>query len=92
MRVKGKDRPVAIYEPVGLVDAVAKTRRDELGLYREALKRYRAQEWDMAELQFLNLQRMSDHPVYRIYVQRIAHFRKEPPGSGWDGVFTFKTK
>jgi adenylate cyclase len=92
VRVKGKDRPVAIYEPVGLVDAVAKTRRDELGLYREALKRYRAQEWDMAELQFLNLQRMSDHPVYRIYVQRIAHFRKEPPGSGWDGVFTFKTK
>ncbi len=92
VRVKGKDRPVGIYEPIGETDSVDKAIRDELELYQRALKLYRAQNWDMAELQFLNLQQMSKHPIYFIYAQRISHFRREPPGPDWDGVFTFKTK
>ncbi len=93
VRVKGKDRPVAIFEPIGLASAADKHTKDELKIYQEALKLYRAQNWDMAELQFLNLQRMSpQRMLYRIYAQRVAHFRQEPPGAEWDGVFTFKTK
>jgi adenylate cyclase len=93
VRVKGKDAPVAIYEPIGPVDQVDSEAEHELALYREALKRYRAQDWDMAEMQFINLQKM--HPeryLYGVYLERIAYFRAHPPGEDWDGVFTFKTK
>lgn len=93
VRVKGKDEPVAIYEPIGPADQVDAETEHELALYREALKLYRAQDWDLAEMQFINLQKM--HPeryLYGVYLERIAYFRAHPPGEDWDGVFTFKTK
>jgi len=91
--VKGKDKPVAIFEPMGPKGEVDKAARDELKIYQQAVKLYRAQNWDMAELQFLNLQKMSpERALYRVYAERIVHFRQEPPGQDWDGVFTFKTK
>ena len=93
MRVKGKDEPIAIYEPIGLRGEVDKSWRDEIKLYREALKQYRKQEWDIAELQFLNLRKSSRAPeLYQIYAERVAHFREHPPGEDWDGVFTHTTK
>ncbi|MGE0384251.1 MAG: CHASE2 domain-containing protein [Gammaproteobacteria bacterium] len=93
VRVKGKDEPVTIYEPLCTPDALTKAMKDELALYRQTLKAYRAQEWDQAEIQFINLQRMSASPaLYRMYVDRIGHFRSNPPGPHWDGVFTHTTK
>jgi adenylate cyclase len=93
VRVKGKDKPVAIYEPLGLSGEVEKALRDELELFHEVRRLYRKQDWDLAELQLLNLQRMSpDTALYRIYAERVAHFRKNPPGDDWDGVFVFQTK
>jgi adenylate cyclase len=93
VRVKGKDKPVAIYEPLGLSGEVDKALRDELELFHEVRRLYRKQDWDLAELQLLNLQRMSpDTALYRIYAERVAHFRKNPPGDDWDGVFVFQTK
>ncbi len=93
LRVKGKDKPVTIYEPLGLREEVAKALRSEVKLYTEALKLYRAQSWDMAEIQFLNLRRSGSNDVlYDEYVERIALHRREPPGEGWDGTFTATSK
>ena len=93
VRVKGKDKPVAIYEPIGLSAEVGKELQDELKLFHEVRRLYRKQDWDLAELQLVNLQRMSpDTELYRIYAERVAYFRKNPPGDDWDGVFVFQTK
>lgn len=93
VRVKGKDEPVAIYEPVCVVGEEDKSLRDELKLYRETLKLYRAQNWDLAEMQFINLQNMyPQRQLYAMYIERIAYYRQNPPGADWDGVFTFQTK
>ena len=93
VRVKGKDHPVTIYEPLGLKENLDREIRGELKLYQEALKLYRQEQWDMAELQFLNLQRAHpEHALYEEYVKRIQHFREAPPPPGWDGVFTHMTK
>lgn len=93
VRVKGKDKPVHIYEPLGRAAELDKAMRDELQLYKQALAYYRAQNWDMAELQFLNLQKQSRLPgLYKMYAERVAHFRQNPPGADWDGVFTYTTK
>jgi adenylate cyclase len=93
VRVKGKDKPVAIYEPIALAGEVSKALHDEIKLFHEMRRLYRKQDWDQAELQLLNLQRMSpDAELYRIYAQRVAHYRKDPPDADWDGVFVFETK
>lgn len=93
VRVKGKDKPVAIYEPIGLTSEVSKAMQDEVGLFHEVRRLYRKQDWEQAELQLMNLQRMSpDVALYGIYAGRIAHFRNNPPGVDWDGVFVFQTK
>jgi len=93
VRVKGKDEPVAIYEPLGAAGQADKTTLDELELFRQALKLYRAQDWDQAEVQLLKLQKTSPEcALYRIYLERISYFRENPPGKEWDGVFTFTTK
>ncbi len=93
VRVKGKDRPITIYEPLGLRDRIDSKWKDELKLYREALRLYRAREWDMAEMNFLNLSRSSRSPeLYRVYAERIAQYRLHPPHTDWDGVFTYATK
>ena len=93
VRVKGKDKPVAIYEPVGLATEVGKALQDEIKLFHEVRRLYLRQDWDQAELQLMNLQRMSpDTALYGIYAERVAYFRKNPPAADWDGVFVFQTK
>jgi adenylate cyclase len=93
VRVKGKDKPVAIYEPIGPKGQVDEAVLEELKLYQQALKLYRKQDWDQAELQMYNLQRMyPECKLYQVYVERAAHFRSNPPAADWDGVFEFKTK
>jgi adenylate cyclase len=93
VRVKGKDEPVGIFEPLGTPADVDKAAHDELKLWNQALRLYRAQAWDQAELQLYNLSRMSpDRYLYQLYTKRIAHHRANPPGDGWDGVMTYETK
>lgn len=93
VRVKGKDRPVAIYEPLALTSDAGKALQDEVKLFHEMRRLYRKQDWDQAELQLMNLQRIStDTALYEIYAQRVAAFRKNPPNPDWDGVFDFQTK
>ncbi|MGR8921734.1 MAG: CHASE2 domain-containing protein [Gammaproteobacteria bacterium] len=93
VRVKGKAKPVAIYEPLCPKEELDREWKKELKLYHETMRLYRAQQWDMAELNFVNLQRSSRSPaVYKMYADRIVHFRAEPPPADWDGVFDFKTK
>ncbi len=93
VRVKGKDAPVTIYEPLGLQGAVSKDLLDELKLWAQALRLYRSQDWDMAELQLLNLLKAyPSRTLYQTFLDRIRLFRTDPPQKGWDGAFRFETK
>ena len=93
VRVKGKEKPVGIYEPICLASEASKSLQDEVKLFHEMRRLYRKQDWDQAELQLMNLQRISpDTALYGKYVERIAYFRKSPPPADWDGVYDFLTK
>jgi adenylate cyclase len=93
VRVKGKDEPVAIFTPIGAESAISKDRHEELRLWGQALKAYRAQNWDQAELILFNLKRLyPDTPLYSYYAERVARYRAKPPGAGWDGVDVFESK
>ncbi|MFA6311888.1 MAG: adenylate/guanylate cyclase domain-containing protein [Sterolibacterium sp.] len=92
VRVKGKAEPIGIYEPLGIEGEVAKNDLDELKLWNQALRYYRGQDWDQAEVALLNLGRMTQRYLYDLYTKRIDLYRKQPPGENWDGVTTFETK
>jgi len=93
VRVKGKDIPVAVYEPLNTKSALSADIIDELKLYREALKLYRNQQWDLSEIQFINLQnRQPQQLIYALYIKRIGQLRQAPPNSNWDGAFNVETK
>ena len=93
VRVKGKDEPVAIFEPLGFEGQVSKEKLEELKLWNQALRAYRAQDWDQTDIQLLNLQRLAPGSyLFEVYAERVAHYRKDPPGQDWDGVWKFETK
>ena len=93
VRVKGKEKPVGIYEPLGHKDVVDKNVKSLLTRHKQALTLYRNQDWDGAEREFFSLQQSNPgRALYAMYLDRITYFKNHPPGTGWDGVFVFKTK
>jgi adenylate cyclase len=93
VRVKGKGEPVAIFEPLGVEGEIGRERQEELKLWTQALKAYRAQNWEQAELVLFNLQRLyPGAPLYSFYAERVARYRQRLPEPGWDGVTSFETK
>ncbi|MGH8504965.1 MAG: CHASE2 domain-containing protein [Stenotrophobium sp.] len=93
VRVKGKNEPVGIYEPLGPKAALDPALRQDLARHRGAMKLYRAQKWDEAEAEFFSLMQSDrPHPVYALFIERILFLRENPPGKDWDGAFTFTHK
>ncbi|MCE3605567.1 adenylate/guanylate cyclase domain-containing protein [Massilia sp. P8910] len=93
VRVKGKHEPVAIFEPLGPADSLDEAGAARLVTWHAALALVRAQQWDPAEVILGQLS--DDEPgcaLYRLYLDRIAIYRADPPAPGWDGVTTFDTK
>lgn len=93
VRVKGKDKPVAIFMPLGPRAMLPADVKATLARHKQALQYYRARQWDSAEREFFALQQLGHHKaVYDLYLARIQRLRQAPPEAGWDGVTVFKTK
>nr|WP_227470376.1 adenylate/guanylate cyclase domain-containing protein [Massilia sp. YMA4] len=93
VRVKGKREPVAIFEPLGQAGAVAASTRAELAHWHAALALVRAQRWDEADAALQALMASTpERRLYALYRERIAGYRAQPPGPGWDGATTFMSK
>ncbi|MEO0369178.1 MAG: adenylate/guanylate cyclase domain-containing protein [Pseudomonadota bacterium] len=93
VRVKGKDQPVTILEPIALKTEITAQQREELDAYDEALQLYLGAEFSKASTKFESLNAdFGDRFLYNLYIDRCEHFINEPPGADWDGVFTFTTK
>ena len=93
IKVKGKDESVSIFEPLGLETEMERKALDELKLWHQTLRAYRAQQWDQVEVGLLNLQRMNPEcELYTLYADRVTQFRRTPPAAGWEGVTAFDEK
>jgi len=92
IRVKGKDRPVAVYESLGY-------RAHELGLagllelFATGLSAYRARDWTAAARAFDGALELypADRPS-AVYRQRCDLLRATPPAADWDGVWNLTEK
>ncbi len=92
VRVKGKETPVAIYEPLGERAGLPQDVAADASAFEAAYTRYQQQDWDAAEAALLALNARAPRALYAIYLERIAHFRTAPPPADWDGVFVYTTK
>jgi adenylate cyclase len=92
VRVKGKETPVAIYEPLGPRDGLDETVRQQAAEFEAAYAAYQKQDWAIAEATLQALNARAPRSLYDIYLERIAHFRETPPPADWDGVFVYTTK
>ena len=93
IKVKGKDTAVHVYEPIGIEGQVGKNVLDEIDLWHQVLKAYRAQAWDPVEAGLLKLERMHPHcRLYALYAERVSEFRRSPPPAGWACVTAFDEK
>ena len=94
LRVKGKNEPVKVYELVGLAaKGVSEDKLRVLELFNQGFKEYLKQNWDWAINYFEQALSIdpSDNPSKR-YAKRCRLYKENPPGAGWDGVFTMTTK
>ncbi|MQA19104.1 CHASE2 domain-containing protein [Rugamonas rivuli] len=93
VRVKGKNEPVAIFEPIVLEKDLDAATRDELERWHAALAAVRLQQWDQAMQIIVELMAIfPERSLYSLYTERITYYRAHPPGVDWDGVTTFETK
>jgi adenylate cyclase len=93
VRVKGKKKPVRIFELRGM-GSIPQFEEDLLvNVYNQGLAHYKRREWYQALTEFKRVLRYfpSDGPA-RVYVKRCLDFLEEPPPPDWDGVYEFKTK
>ena len=93
VKVKGKNKPVTIFEPIDFVEKVDKTTRKKIKEFHYALELYQQQNWDSAEQAIFHLsQQEPERIIYKIYLDRIAFFRTNPPAKNWNGVFVHTHK
>ncbi|MDZ7269918.1 MAG: adenylate/guanylate cyclase domain-containing protein [candidate division KSB1 bacterium] len=93
VRVKGKKRPVKIYELRSMEPLPAIEEDLIIQVYSQGLALYRQGDWVGALQQFKRVLRYfpSDGPS-RVYVTRCFNFIESPPPPDWDGVYDFKSK
>jgi adenylate cyclase len=93
IRVKGKDRVVTVFEPLGPMAVLAPERQEELRLWTQTLRAYRAAQWDQADVNLINLQRANPQiALYRAFSDIVADKRRNPPPADWDGITAFAEK
>jgi adenylate cyclase len=93
IRVKGKQRPVAIHELAGEAGEVDARRRALFARYAEGLAAYRAGRWREAAAAFAGALEIDpvDGPS-QIFAARSATYLAAGTPPGWDGVYVMPGK
>ena len=92
IRVKGKLKPVGIYELLAAPEDAA-SYQDLLTRWNEASEAYYRQAWDEAIQKYeALLARYPDDGPSHSFLKRSHEYRVHAPDSGWDGVYIAKEK
>ncbi len=93
VRVKGKNVPIRIFEPIGVEKELSDEKKEQIYKWNDMFALYQKQAWDEAQAildQLLVIE--PDFKLYKVFAERIAFFKANPPGDDWDGVTKFETK
>jgi adenylate cyclase len=92
LRVKGKKKPMAVYEL--LAEGAGDARQQKLiAEFQVAFEAYQHQDWDKGEDVLVALSEFApdDGPTMSL-LNRVRAFRASPPPADWDGVHIAKDK
>ncbi|OQY09105.1 MAG: hypothetical protein B6I28_03625 [Fusobacteriia bacterium 4572_132] len=93
IRVKGKSKPVTVYELLAKKGEITKEEKEMYKIYEIGLEEYRKQNWEKAILTFKKVLEINENdPPTKLYQKRCQYFKENPPELNWDGVYTFTTK
>ncbi len=94
LRVKGKKRPVKVFELIADREENLPTDLKEMLVhYKKGFENYLLGNWRWAINHFRQaIQVKQDDGPSRIYLLRCQEFLNHPPGKDWDGVFVMKSK
>lgn len=93
IKVKGKEEAITVYEPLGPAAAPDSARQEELRIWHQALRAYRSRNWDLAEVNLVNLQHLAPScMLYRVYAEQIKRARSTPVTADWEPVTVFDEK
>ena len=92
--VKGKTKPVNIYELIGFAgEELPSEKTNSLKIYSEALQLYREKQFSGAADKFTKvLELVPTDRASAVFVNRCKLLNENPPPEEWDGVFVMKTK
>ncbi|MEI6428587.1 MAG: adenylate/guanylate cyclase domain-containing protein [Pseudanabaena sp. ELA607] len=94
IRVKGKDKPINVYELVALrSDSLNSETARLIELYHQARSLYLNRQFHLAKQRFQNLVDLNQrNKAAQIHVTRCDLFLETPPPDDWDGVATMTEK
>jgi adenylate cyclase len=93
VRAVGMDRPVRLYELVGLYEESTAPLREALTIFEKGLDQFEAREWERARDHFSTVLRIfpDDGPA-TLFRRRCEKFLETPPRETWDGVLSLAEK
>ncbi len=92
VRVKGKKKPVLIYELIEEKDKINKKKREFIKHYEQGLEFYLTKKWEQALKSFQTCLKIYEDSASKIFILRIKEFINNPPPKDWDGVWDIKSK
>jgi len=93
VKVKGKQEPVTIYEPVGHAAGVSRELVQDVNESNQAMQHYFAGKWETARSAFQRLRdAVPERKLYGLYLERIDTLQSNGVAEGWDGVFEHTSK
>jgi adenylate cyclase len=92
VRVKGKKKPILIFELASEKGKLSKKQLDFINSYEKGLNLYFEKKWKHAIKSFQEAQKIIDDVACNIFINRCQEFIKNPPSQEWDGVWEMKTK
>lgn len=86
IRVKGRNEPLRIYEPLALTEKATASQQQHCAAWHIFLEHYRQQRWAAAGTQLTLLAEQLPPGLLQLYQRRLEHHRATPPPANWDGV------
>ncbi|MGM0546333.1 MAG: CHASE2 domain-containing protein [Bacteroidota bacterium] len=100
--VKGRSKPVDVYEIMGLRDHLGEQQSTCKELFEDGIEAYKQQHWDRAIVNFeesADLEQFvpNDNSFIHtnpslVYINRCEVMKENPPPQDWDGVYVMKSK
>jgi DNA-binding response OmpR family regulator len=96
IKVKGKEKPVEVFEFIGSVGLIDPKQVNLINAYEKAIREYRLGKFNEALELFKDSIQLEVHPEKlnpsSLMIKRCNELIKNPPDDNWDGVWTLSDK